>query len=115
GCGRARRDVKRAANTSVLSGHLHEKRLAVGLPGFPNVIEHLVTYHVPMAYGFGIFEASTGYMAREFSLALFFDPDTGKESDPGAQRGGQTMPVILATPDRQFAMGVYSPELPRDR
>jgi hypothetical protein len=114
GCGRVRSDVKRSVNTEVLSGHFLEKRITVGLPDFPNVIEHRVTYHVPKAYGFGIFEASTGYMPREFSLALFFDPATGRESDPGAQRGGQTLPVILATPDRRHAMGVYSPELPRD-
>ena len=93
-------------------GDLLEKELTIGLPGLPNVIEHRVTYHVSTAHEMGIFEASTGYLPRDFALALYFDPATGKESRAGRQ-GEQSLPVILATPDRRHAMGVYSPDLPQ--
>jgi hypothetical protein len=113
GCG-ARRQVTQAVNAEFLSGHLLEKRVTVGLPGFPNVIEHRVVYHVPAHYSYGVFEASTGYMPKVFSLALYYDPANGVEFDPGMRQGEQALPVILATPDRKYAMGVYSPELPRN-
>jgi hypothetical protein len=112
GCG-LRKEVKQAVNDGAVSGHLLEKEITVGLPGFPHVIEHRVTYHVPEAYSSGTFEASTGYMPKEFSLAMYFDPASGAETDPGARQGEQARPVILATPDRRYAMGVYSPDLPQ--
>jgi hypothetical protein len=57
-----------------------------------------------------VFEASTGYMPKEFSLAMHIDPATGEETE--RRRAGTPMPVILATPDRQHAMGVYAPNPP---
>lgn len=113
GCGR-RKDVRQAVNDVAVSGHLLSKEITVGLPGFPNVIRHRVTFHVPASYSHGVFEASTGYMPKEFSLALYFDPATGAERDPGGRHGEQSLPVILSTPDRKHAMGVYSPDLPRN-
>ena len=113
GCG-VRRDFTRAVNAVAVSGHLLEKRVTVGLPGFPNVIEHRVTYYVPTRFSHAVFEASTGYMPRDFALALYFDPASGAESDPGDRQGDQALPVILATADRQYAMGVYSPDLPQN-
>lgn len=114
GCGR-RKDVKRAVNDVAVSGHVLAKDIAVGLSGFPNVIEHRVTFHVPASYSHGVFEASTGYMPKDFSLHMYFDPVSGAEHDPGKRQGEQAFPVILATPDRRHAMGVYSPELPQGK
>ena len=113
GCG-SRRQITRAVNTVPVSGHLLEKHISVGLPGFPNVIEHRVTFYVPTHFAHGVFEASTGYMPKDFSLALYFDPASGTESNPGDRQGEQALPVILATPDRRHAIGVYSPDLPRN-
>nr|AHN97893.1 hypothetical protein [uncultured bacterium lac146] len=112
GCGQRRQQVE-AVNTVPLSGHLLEKQVSVGIPGFPNVIEHRVTYHVPAPFSQGTFEASTGYLPKEFSLALYYDPVENTEREAGDRRGEQVLPVILATPDRLHAMGVYSPDLPR--
>ncbi|MGH8642384.1 MAG: hypothetical protein ACRET6_11765 [Burkholderiales bacterium] len=112
GCG-DRKQIVQAVNTVALSGHLLEKQVVVGLPGFPNVIEHRVTYYVPTHFSRATFEASTGYMPEEFSLAMYYDPASGIERDPGTRQGDQALPVILATPDRQYAMGVYSPDLPQ--
>jgi hypothetical protein len=114
GCG-TRKDVKQAINKDALSMHRLDKQITVGLPGFPNVIEHRVTYHVPKGFSSGTFEASTGYMPKEFSLALYFDPETRSEKEAGKRQGEQSLPVILATPDRRYAMGVYSPQLPQGR
>jgi hypothetical protein len=114
GCG-TRKNVTQAVNKDPVSGHMLEKRITVGLPGFPNVIEHRVIYHVPARYSSGTFEASTGYMPREFSLALYYDPVTRTETSAGSRRGEQAHPVILATSDRRYAMGVYSPDLPQGK
>src|SRR6266571_4220564 len=113
GCG-TRTALKRAVNTVARSGHLLEKRLTVGLPGFPNVIEHRVTYYVPTHFSSAVFEASTAYVPAEFSRALYFDPLRGMETDPGDRQGEQALPVILATPDGLYAIAVYSPRLPQN-
>jgi hypothetical protein len=112
GCGQ-RKQLVRAVNTVALSGHLLEKQVTVGMPGFPNVIEHTVTYHVPIDFAQATFEASTGYMPKEFSLALVYDPVAGIERVAERRQGEQALPVIFATPDRLHAIGVYSSELPR--
>ncbi len=113
GCGTQQHLVE-AVNTTPVSGHLLEKWITVGLPGYPNVIEHRVTYHVPTPHVQAVFEASTGYMPSEFSLHMYYDPVRRQEIDPGDRQGEQALPVVLATRDRQFAMGVYSPDLPRN-
>lgn len=111
GCGN-HRSLKQAVNAVQPSGHLLEKRMTVGLPGFPNVIEHRVTYYVPTSFAHAVFEASTAYVPKEFSRARYFDPATGHEADPGGRQGEQALPVILATADGRHAIGVYSHQLP---
>jgi len=114
-------------NTVPTSGHLLYKQLTVGLTDFPNVIEYLVTYEVPIPsnylhgavfdpthFTWATFEASTGYLLKEFYGALYYDPIYGVETDPGKHQGEQDQPVILFTPDKRNAMGVYSPQLPQE-
>lgn len=113
GCG-IRKSLTQAVNTVPTSGHLLEKRLIVGLPGFPNVIKHQVTFYVPTNFSSGTFEVSTGYVPKEFSRALYYDSEHGAEIDPGDRQGEQAFPVILATPDNLYAIGVYSPQLPQN-
>lgn len=113
GCG-IHPEIKQAVNTVATSGHILDKHLTVGLPGFPNVIEHQVTFHVPEYHSSATFEASTAYVPKEFSRALYYDPKRRLEIDPGIQQGEQSFPVILATPDNRYAIGVYSPELPQN-
>ncbi|WP_019867385.1 hypothetical protein [Methylovulum miyakonense] len=113
GCG-IHKKITQAVNTTEISGHLLEKEITVGIPKFGNVIEHKVSFHVPTHFSAGTFEASTGYMPKEFSLALFYDPVTGTETSAGNHKGEQSLPVILATQDRNYAMGVYSNQLPQN-
>jgi hypothetical protein len=112
GCG-TRKALKEAVNSVATSGHLLEKSITVGLPNFPNVIEHKVTFYVPTNFTSGTFEASTGYVPKEFSRALYYDPKLDTEIDSGNRQGEQAFPVILATPDNLYAIGVYSPQLPQ--
>jgi hypothetical protein len=72
-----------------------------------------VTFTVPAGerHFQAVFEALTGYMPAEFSRFLTFEPARGLQplSDgPGEQH----LPVVLATPDGAYAMGVYSPDQP---
>ena len=113
GCG-GNKSLTHAVNTVPTSDLLLDKRITVGLPDFPNVIKHLVTFHVPTNFSSGTFEASTGYVPKEFSRALYYDPEHGAEIDPDNRQGEQAFPVILATPDNLNAIGVYSPQLPQN-
>ncbi|ODT85456.1 MAG: hypothetical protein ABS69_00785 [Nitrosomonadales bacterium SCN 54-20] len=112
GCG-SKKYLKQAVNTVETSTHILDKRLTVGLPDFPNVIEHDVIYHVPDHFTSATFEASTGYVPKEFSESAYYDPKQDREIDPGSPQGEQSLPVILFTMDKRYAMGVYSPELPQ--
>lgn len=113
GCG-SRKSLKQTVNTVLTSGHLLEKKVTIGLPNFPNVIEHQVTFYVPTKFSTGTFEASTAYVPKEFSRALYYDPKREIELDPGDRQGEQSFPVILATPDNVNAIAVYSPNLPQN-
>jgi len=110
GCG-GNKARTRAVNTEFLSHHVLEKHITVGMPGFPNVLHYEVAFHVPSAYRKATFEALTGYMPKDFSRAIFFDVARRAELDPGTRQGEQRFPVILATPDGAYAMGVYSPSI----
>jgi hypothetical protein len=112
GCG-TKKYLKQAVNTEATSGHILKKRLTVGIPGFPNVIEHLVTFYVPDSFSHGVFEASTGYVPKDFSEAIYYDPVRNIGINPGDRQGEQALPVILYTSDKRYAMGVYSPHLPQ--
>jgi hypothetical protein len=112
GCG-TKKYLKQAVNTVATSRHILDKRLTIGLPNFPNVIEHKVVFHVPDHFSQGVFGASTGYLTKDFVGAIYYDPQQGKEIDPGDRQGEQELPVILFTPDKRYSMGVYSPELPQ--
>jgi hypothetical protein len=125
GCG-LRPEFKQVVNTTNTSGHLLHKQLTVGLQGFPNVIKHEVTYEVPAPanllrgalknpeyFSYAVFEASTAYLPKDFSSAVYYDPIHRTEIDTGNRQGEQPLPVILFTPDKLNAMGVYSPQLPQ--
>lgn len=112
GCG-SKKYLKKAVNTVETSNYILEKKLTIGLPRFPNVIEHHVIFHVPEHFSHGVFEASTAYVPKDFSGAIYYDISKGLEVDPGLGQGEQIFPVILFTPDKRYAIGVYSPELPQ--
>ncbi len=99
-----------ARNTKVLSNHLLARKVSIGLPGLPHVIEYTTTFTVPAGekHGFGQFEALTGYMPPEFSRFLCFDAEAGESRPLTDGPGEQPRPVILSTESGSHAMGILS-------
>jgi hypothetical protein len=103
-----------ALNTTVLSNHLLEKHVRIGVGEFEHAVRHAITFTLPAdeRHERATFEILTGYMPPEFSTFLGLRPDgTLEELGPGP--GEQLLPVILATADGQHAMGCWSPATSR--
>ena len=99
-----------ARNTRILSDHIVSKRVVIGVKDLSNVLEYTVTFHVAEGEkaNLGQFEALTGYMPEEFRVFHRLDLATGKLLPLDDGPGEQPMPVILATADGEFAMGIFS-------
>jgi hypothetical protein len=102
-----------AVHTAALSNHILRKTVEIGFQGMPHVIEHRVSFKVPQNHRSVTFEALTGYMPAEFSRFWTYDPATKRLAGLSDGPGEQPLPVIIATPDSDYAMGVYSPALPQ--
>jgi len=103
-----------AKNKQALSNHLLTKRITIGYQDMPHVIQHNVTFSMPLGehHNYAQFEAVTGYMPPEFSEFWKFNPLTSMLEPLSDGPGEQAWPVVLSTKDQQFAMGVYSPQQP---
>jgi hypothetical protein len=109
-----RSEAHLAKNTTALSDHLLTKRVRIGWRDLPHVIDYAVTFSVPIGerHTFAQFEAVTGYMPERFSKFWSFDEATGKLDALTDGPGEQSRPVVLATEDGRYAMGVWSPQQP---
>lgn len=103
-----------AKNSTILSDHLLTKRVTIGHQDLGNVISYDVTFGVPIgeSHRYAQFEAVTGYMPAEFNRFWVFDPASKQFASLADGPGEQSLPVVLATVDGQFAMGIYSPQQP---
>jgi hypothetical protein len=101
-----------AVNKTITGRHVLDKRIELGERGIANVIGDHVTYTVPEAHGSGTFEAATIYTPSDFSRRYVLNLGTGNV-EPTAVVGEQQYPVILATADGKYAVGVFSPSLPQ--
>jgi hypothetical protein len=103
-----------AKNTTVLSEHVLAKKVTIGFRDLPQVIEYVVTFTVPAGerHAAATFEALTGYMPREFSRFLAYDPATRTTAALSDGPGEQPGPLILATESGSHALGIYSPDRP---
>jgi hypothetical protein len=103
-----------ARNTVPLSDHYLAKRVTIGHKELPHAIEYRVTFLVPKGEGhtYAQFEAVTGYMPPDFETFHRFDAAAGKFKPLTDGPGEQPDPVVLATADGKYAMGVYSPDQP---
>jgi hypothetical protein len=107
-----------ARNTSPLSNHRLAKRVRIGVPGLPNVIDYTVTFVLPAdeSHRSAQFEALTGYMPAEFERFWHFNTATSKleplAGGPPAEPGPaeQADPVVFSTVDGGHAMGVFAPD-----
>jgi hypothetical protein len=114
GCG-PHREFTMAQNATNLSNHKLSKRVTIGFAGIPNVIEYLVTFNVPEKHSSATFEALTGYMTQYFSVFWTYDPKTKSLASLSDGPGEQEIPIIFSTSNRQYAMGIYSPDLPQGK
>ncbi len=103
-----------ALNRQVLSDHRLDKRVRIGYRGLAHAIEYDVTFTVPPheKHTYAQFEALTGYMPPEFGDFWRFDPTTARLAALDDGPGEQADPVVFATADGAYAMGVYSPDQP---
>jgi hypothetical protein len=103
-----------ALNTTVLSNHLLEKHVRIGVGELEHAVRHAVTFTLPAdeRHERATFEILTGYMPPEFSTFLGLRPD-GSLEELGPGPGEQLFPVILATADGEHAMGCWSPATSR--
>ena len=102
-----------AVNKVRLSEHDLIKTVEIGARGMPNVIEHRVTFRLPADYNSAVFEALTAYLPIGFSQFWTYDPRQDRLTPLSKGPGEQPLPIIIATPDGQYALGVYSPDLPQ--
>jgi hypothetical protein len=102
-----------AVNKSPTGGHILDKRIELGEVREANVISDHLTFTVPEAHGSGTFEAATLYTPIDFSRRYVLKLGT-QNVEPTTVIGEQDSPVILATADGMYAVGVYSPHLPQE-
>jgi len=102
-----------AQNATNLSNHTFSKQVTIGFAGIANVIEYAVDFHVAEAHQSATFEAVTGYLGAEFSSFYTYDPRRGELRTISAGPGEQPLPLVFATADRAYAMGIYSPDQPQ--
>lgn len=109
-----------AQNITDVSTTRLSKKVRVGVYD-QNVIQYLVSYHLAESHISAAFEALTGYMPHEFSSFWSYDPQfdalSAISTTPSQSEApwlvwpsyvGST-PVILSTPDQNYAMGIYVP------
>lgn len=125
-CG-VRRDIDRPSYSQTLSNFVMHKRVAIHsitLPVNGRItelpwIDYRVALNDPDGHKDGEIEAATGYMPADFTRHLSFDPETSTTSEllAGKKNGMQlqNLPIILATPNEKYAMGVFAPPSPNEK
>ena len=109
-----------AINTSPISQYILTKNVEIGYQNLTNVIRFLATIQVPeYARNFQI-EAPTGYLTHEFNTYWTYNPQTDTITEvfkdpqntvlPWSFAHIQSLPVIMSTADKQYAMGAYTSE-----
>jgi hypothetical protein len=97
-------DFRRARNETVRSSDTLIKRVTIG----KDAVSYDITFVTTEDHQSATFEALTAYMPPEFSEFLAFDPATRALVPLTDGPGEQSRPVVLSTPDHNFAMGIFS-------
>lgn len=102
-------------NEQVTSNHILNKQVTIGVHGLAHVIEYLTQFTLPTneTHTHGVFEVVTGYMPKEFSKSWTYNVARGTLLPLSDGPGEQNLPVIMSTPDGDWAMGIYSPDSPQ--
>ena len=99
-----------ARNTNTLSDYILTKEVTIGFQRWPQALDYRVKFSLPAGahHTSAQFEALTGYMPEEFSRFWEFNSVTGKLQPLSDGPGEIKNPVVLATPDGKFAMGIFA-------
>ena len=99
-----------ARNVNTLSDYLLTKDVTIGFGRWPQALDYRVTFSVPASAHnvYAQFEALTGYMPPEFDHFWEFNPKNQKLQPLDYGPGEIRNPVVLATADGKYAMGIYS-------
>jgi hypothetical protein len=100
-----------ARNTNRVSDYFLTKDVTIGYGRWPQALDYQVTFTLPSGanHHFAQFEALTGYMPPDFSRFWEFNPTVGRVQPLSDGPGEINDPVVLATPDGHYAMGIFSP------
>ena len=103
-----------AVNTSERASHYFHKKVTIGMPDMPHVIQYNTEFDIPpnTSYTLGAFEVLTAYMPPDFSVFWNYDPVSYQLTPLSDGPGEQQVPIIFSTTDSSYAMGIYSPDLP---
>ncbi|MFE0752723.1 hypothetical protein ACFW16_02130 [Inquilinus sp. NPDC058860] len=111
---------------SKASDHTFSKDITIGFRGHPNIIVYKVTFGVPDSFRFteAVFEPLTAYMPTSTVSQSFayspagYDgkgecawPEMCRFPDKMPKGRAQTRPIIVSSPDGEYAMGVYTPDI----
>ena len=107
-----------AANDTLISDHIMEKTVEIGYGGIDNVISFTITVDIPRDHDRLQLEIPTAYLTHEFTGRWVYNPQSGEliEAEPQPLHEPWSffhltnLPVILATPDGEYAMGAYTTE-----
>ncbi|KAA3643215.1 MAG: hypothetical protein DWQ07_22120 [Chloroflexi bacterium] len=110
--------VREAVNDTLVSEQILEKNVQIGYGGIDNVIVFNASITLQEDYRSNQLEIPTGYLTYEFNDYWVYNPQSGElvepESDelqePWSFTHYTKLPVILATPDGEYAMGAYTAE-----
>lgn len=100
-----------ARNTNTLSDYVLTKDVTIGFQRWRQALDYRVTFSVPAGahHVMAQYEALTGYMPPEFDHFWEFNPQTGELQPLNHRQEGSQNPVVLATADGQYAMGIFAP------
>ncbi len=101
-----------AINTTQRASHYFHKKVTIGMPSMAHVVKYNTEFDIPENYSSGTFEALTGYMPPDFSVFWTYNPASQQLTSLSDGPGEQELPIIFSTTDNNYAMGIYSPDLP---
>ncbi|OQA00156.1 MAG: PKD domain protein [Bacteroidetes bacterium ADurb.Bin408] len=103
-----------ALNTTERAPYYFHKKVQIGMPGMPHVIQYNTSFDMPVntSYNIGAFEVTTAYMPIDFSVFWTYNPASQILTPLTDGPGEQGLPVIIATANSNYALGIYSPDLP---
>jgi len=98
-----------ARNRTKCSDYVLTKEVHLGVGRWRQALDYRVTFTLPPGGGHtnAQFEVLTGYMPEKFSQFWQFNPAAGRLEPLSEGPGEQSRPVVLATPDGRYAMGIY--------